>query len=60
MATAMQYGRNADASITYMYGLEARESLGSVLRGSYNTFLAQSSELWLVNATGSSESAALG
>ena len=44
IAVAMQYGRNADDSIRYMYGLQAQQSLGQRLRTSYNTFLSQSSE----------------
>ena len=50
VATAMQYGRRADGSIAYMYGLPAETGFGSVLRGSYNTYLGQDSELVVANS----------
>jgi hypothetical protein len=51
VAVAMHYGRKIDGGIEYMYGIEAREALGTVLRGTYNTFLSQQSELMVVNPT---------
>ena len=50
-AMVMQYSRAADGSIEKMYGITARESLGSFIRGSYNTFLGQRSTLLLANTT---------
>lgn len=49
VAIAMQYGRDSSAGIQYMYGLPAVPALGSVLSGSYNTFLSQNSELVILN-----------
>lgn len=49
IAVAMQYARTANNGVAYMYGLPALQPLGSVVRGSYNTFLEQTSELWLTN-----------
>jgi hypothetical protein len=51
LAVAMHYVRNDFGGIKYMYGVPAKESLGTVMRGSYNTFLNQTSELVLLNAT---------
>lgn len=50
VAAAMQYARRPDASIHYMYGVSAR-TVGDelVLRGSYNTYLSQDSEVWIAN-----------
>ncbi len=48
-AVVMQYGRNTDGSISYMYGIPAKQALGAVMRSSYNTFLSQEVELILVN-----------
>jgi hypothetical protein len=45
-AVAMHYGRTADLGIDYVFAIPATPKLGSVLRGSYNTFLGQDS--WLV------------
>ena len=49
VATAMQYGRNAALGINYLYGIAAKQALGTVLRSSYNTFLNQGCRLLLVN-----------
>jgi hypothetical protein len=51
-AVVMQYGRNRDSSLKYMYGIAAIPALGTVLRGSYNTFLEQGCRLQLINPTG--------
>jgi hypothetical protein len=56
IATAMHYGRDTTGSLLYMYGVQAQQALGSVLQGSYNTFLNQSCELQLANATASQQS----
>ena len=45
----MQYARRTDGFLEYMYGVQAKEPFGSVLSGSYNTYLGQQSELWIVN-----------
>jgi hypothetical protein len=50
IATAMHYGRTSTSGISYLYGINATEALGAVIRGSYNTFLNQGCELLLVNA----------
>lgn len=55
IATAMHYRRNALLGIDSMYGLEARQAIGSYLQGSYNTFLAQVSQLRIVNTSASSQ-----
>ena len=49
IAVVMQYARTSTAGIDYLYGIQAREALGDVLRGSYNTFLGQGCRLLLVN-----------
>ena len=49
MAVAMQYSRRVNKGIYHMYGLPAKSAAGSVLRGSYNLYISQESELWLLN-----------
>jgi len=49
-ARVMQYGRESGGGIQYMYGILAKEALGTTLRGSYNTFLDQRCTLLLANA----------
>ena len=49
LATAMHYGRTATAGISFLYGIQASQGLGTVLRGSYNTFLGQDCEMLLIN-----------
>lgn len=53
-AVVMQYGRRTDAAyaggIYSMYGVPAREATSGSLYGSYNTYLSQDSEIWVVNA----------
>jgi hypothetical protein len=51
LATTMQYGRNTDGSINFLYGISARTSAGKKLQGSYNTFLNQDCRLLIVNPT---------
>ncbi|HQH29181.1 MAG TPA: hypothetical protein PLP17_17435, partial [Oligoflexia bacterium] len=60
IAVAMQYGRTATAGLEYMYGIPARQALGSTLRSSYNTFLQQGCKLLLVNPTGSAAATTIG
>lgn len=57
VAVGMHYGRNASLGINFVYGILAKQARGSVLRGSYNTFLSQGCSLVLVNPTGSSTEA---
>ena len=57
IATAMQYGRTASAGLKYMYGIQAREALGAILRSSYNTFLNQGCRLIALNPTATGTSA---
>ena len=46
---AMHYGRDSTGHLLYMYGVPAVEALGTVLRGSYNTFLNQGCRMLLTN-----------
>ncbi|MCB0359211.1 MAG: hypothetical protein KDD44_06235, partial [Bdellovibrionales bacterium] len=55
LALAMHYGRDSQGKLLYMYGVPAKEALGSVLRGSYNTFLSQGCRLHLGNATATAQ-----
>jgi len=56
IAVVMQYGRTASLGIQTLYGIQARQNLGSVLRGSYNTFLEQGCRLLVANPTGTARS----
>ena len=49
IATVMQYGRTPSAGINYMYGILAKPAVGSMMRGTYNTFLDQGCNLLLTN-----------
>ena len=51
IATSMEYGRSADGSLRWLYGIAAGEALGTVLRGSYNTYLSQGCRLVLTNSS---------
>ena len=59
MAVGMHYGWTSEGGIEYMYGIPAMPPLGSVLRGSYNTFLEQASWLIMHNPTASDRSVSL-
>ncbi len=59
-AYGLEYRRAADGALLYAYALPAREALGSVLRGSYNTFLRQLSTLVLMNPTNTTQTASIG
>lgn len=48
-AVVMQYERDETGSISSLYGVSASDAIGVTLRGSYNTFLDQDSEIVLVN-----------
>ncbi len=48
-AVAMHYGRRSDLGISYMFGIQAKPTLGSTLKGSYNTYLAQ--DTWLLSVS---------
>ncbi|HQH27520.1 MAG TPA: thrombospondin type 3 repeat-containing protein, partial [Oligoflexia bacterium] len=50
IAVAMHYRRRSSGSIKNMFGLVAREALGTAQFTSYNTFLGQQTQLWGVNA----------
>lgn len=45
----MNYSRDGNGRIWGMHGIEAAEAVGAVMKGSYNTYLGQESELWVVN-----------
>ncbi len=49
VATAMHYGRATDGALNFLYGVSATQPIGLDLHGSYNTFLGQYTELWLLN-----------
>ncbi len=59
IATVMQYGRTPTLGIQYMYGIQAKSPLGSVLKSSYNTFLNQGCSLLLVNPGNSATKATI-
>ncbi|MCB0345840.1 MAG: fibronectin type III domain-containing protein [Bdellovibrionales bacterium] len=51
IADVMQYDRESDGSLNYMYGTEARESTYAAARGSYNTYIGHSSKIVLSNTS---------
>jgi|GEM_PF-3655657 len=52
LATAMHYVRTGRGQVDYMFGIEAVEALGFESSASYNTFLNQKSDLWIINTKG--------
>lgn len=60
IAVAMQYERTATAGIMNLYGIAAKEAIGTTLRGSYNTFLSQTCRLILGNPTGTDQTVTVG
>jgi hypothetical protein len=52
VTTAMNMDWFDDARLMNIYGLRAKPAVGTVLRGSYNTFLNQRCQLLLSNPTG--------
>lgn len=59
VATAIHYGRTSTRGIKHAYGVPAREPLGSVLSGSYNTFLNQGCRLLIMNPTAENTTATI-
>lgn len=55
IAVGMHYARLEDGAIKYMYGMQAKQATGFVLKNSYNTYLQQTSMLVLTNAGSRSE-----
>ena len=55
VSTVMQYGRTATAGVDNLYNVPTEQALGTDLQGSYNTFLNQSCDLLVVNATSTAE-----
>lgn len=47
----MQYGRTETLGINTVYGIQASEPLGTIMRGSYNTYLKQGCRLLMANPT---------
>ena len=56
MVTGMQYGRNARAGVSNIYPIPARQAIGSIMQGTYNTFLGQDCSLLLGNLAPGAES----
>lgn len=48
-AVLMHYSYDGGNDIWSMYGIEAKEPVGSLVKSSYNTYLGQESEVWIVN-----------
>ncbi len=59
IATVMQYGRDENLKLKYLYGIQAREAFGKTLRGSYNTFLDQGCSLLLTSPSNLIENATI-
>ena len=51
IATVMQYDRELDGSLNFMYGLEGREATYVAARGSYNTYIGHLSRVVLSNSS---------
>lgn len=51
-AMSMHYERDAGGTLTASYSIPASEAIGKTFSGSYNTFLNQGCNLWLMNTGG--------
>ena len=49
IASVLQYGKKTNGGIQYAYAIGVDEALGSILKGSYNTYLNQGCRLRLAN-----------
>ena len=58
-AVAMHYGRYESGKVKYLYGIQAKAPQGSILRGSYNTYLGQKCRAILLNPTSENQTATL-
>lgn len=56
-ATGLYYDRTLSGSTDTAYAIPAREAIGTISRGSYNTFLSQRCELILTNVSSSAATA---
>lgn len=59
IATAMHYGRDPWGRVLSIYGIQLKEALGTVLEGSYHTWLNQGCRLVLTNPNEIAQSAAV-
>ncbi|MCB0346489.1 MAG: hypothetical protein KDD66_15325 [Bdellovibrionales bacterium] len=48
-AVLMNYSYDSDNNIWSMYGIKAKEPVGAIVKSSYNTYLGQDAEVWIVN-----------
>jgi len=55
LVNGMQYGRTPTAGVSNIYPLPARQAIGTVMQGSYNTFLGQECSLLLGNLAPAAE-----
>ncbi len=51
VATAMHYGKTPSNGTKFVFGINAKQAAGKFLKGSYNTFLAQTCSAFFSNAT---------
>jgi len=49
IAYVSQYSHRVDGTLNYAYSIPAKEAIGAVLQGSYNTYLGQHSKLLIAN-----------
>lgn len=59
VATLMNYGVSEDGGIEFIHAVPAVESLGLVLKGSYNTFIGQECLLYVNNTSDSSQAVSI-
>jgi hypothetical protein len=59
IVNSLHYGRTTSGGINFIYETSGIQTLGSVLRGSYNTYLGQECDLYLMNSSASAQTAAI-
>lgn len=57
VAFGMHYRWSGSGTLSYLYGMPARQAIGSSLHGSFNTYLNQQMSAVLMNPTGSTQTA---
>ena len=59
IAGVMQFARNKKKQVAYSYFVPAKPAFGTVLRGSYNTYMGQRSVVWIMNRSAVPQNVAL-
>ena len=59
VSATLNYARLSDGTLAYMYAAPGQQALGTVLSGSYNTYLGQTDQLMVLNLSSYSKNIAV-